>query len=195
VSDFQRIEVQSREEWRDWLAANHRQTESIWLVTHKKNAGAGYIPYAAIVEEALCFGWVDSVPKALDTERSMRLVSPRKRGSAWSRVNKERACALIASGRMAAAGIATVEAAKADGSWTRLDAVEALHIPDDLAAALNRHADALTNFEAFPRSSKRLILEWIAAAKRVETRARRIEETALLAARNQRAQHFRASRI
>jgi uncharacterized protein YdeI (YjbR/CyaY-like superfamily) len=192
VSDFERVEVKSRREWRDWLAANYRLSTSIWLVTSKKNSGDRYLPYAAIVEEALCFGWVDSVPRALDADRSMRLVSPRKPGSAWSRLNKDRVRALVASGKMAAPGLAVIEAAKADGSWTRLDSVEALDIPDDLAAAFERYANAAANFDAFPRSSKRLILEWIVTAKRTETRSKRIGKTARLAARNQRAHHHRA---
>jgi uncharacterized protein YdeI (YjbR/CyaY-like superfamily) len=121
----------------------------------------------------------------------MHLLAPRKPGSAWSRVNKERAERLIASGLMTEAGLAKIEQAKANGSWSKLDDVEALTIPGDLAEALSAHPPAAANFDGFPRSSKRLILEWIIQAKRSETRAKRIEETARLAAKNERANHYR----
>jgi uncharacterized protein YdeI (YjbR/CyaY-like superfamily) len=192
LKEFEQVEVASRAELRDWLVAHHTQTESVWLVTFKKAAGARHLPYDAIVEEALSFGWVDSVPRALDAQRSMRLLSPRKPGSAWSRVNKARVERLILSGRMAKPGLAAIDRAKADGSWHRLDVVESLAIPEDLAAALKRHEGGAAYFEGFPRSSKRSILEWIGGAKRAETRLQRIEETARLAAHNRRAHHPKA---
>lgn len=188
---FPRVEAASREELRAWLAANHRRTESVWLATWKKAAGAKHIPYDAIVEEALCFGWIDSRPQRLDAERSMRLLSPRKPGSAWSDANRERAERLIRDGRMTEAGLAKIEAAKRDGSWTRIAGAQTGAAPADLAAALARYPSAAGHFAAFPPSSKRIILEWIAQAKRPETRAKRIEETAEKASRNIRANHYR----
>jgi len=188
--EFEQVEVQSREDLRRWLKRHHGRAESIWLVTFKKPAGDAYLPYDDLVEEALCFGWIDSRPKALDAERSMRLLSPRKTGSAWSRANRERVERLIGEGLMAPAGLARVEAAKRDGSWDRLAAVEAGVVPGDLRAALRRHRGATAHFEAFPPSSKRIILEWIESAKRPETRANRIAETAEKAARNERANHY-----
>jgi uncharacterized protein YdeI (YjbR/CyaY-like superfamily) len=185
------VQVEHRAEWRSWLAANHTRAESIWLVTFKKAAGERYLPYEDVVEEALCFGWIDSLGRTLDHERKMLLLSPRKAGSGWSKVNKERIERLIAQGLMMAPGFAKIEQAKADGSWSRLDQVEALIIPDDLAQALARQEGATTNFEAFPRSAKRGILGWILQAKRPETRAKRVEETALLAAENRRANNYR----
>ena len=190
MDDAPRIEVASREALRQWLADNHRRGEGVWLVTHKKGADA-YIPYDAIVEECLCFGWVDSRPRALDEARSMRYIAPRKPGSAWSRVNKARAETLIAEGRMAAPGLARIEAAKADGAWTFLDDVDNHIAPDDLLAELDRHPGARANYDAFPPSSKKIILEWIKTAKRPETRRKRIVETAEKAARNLRANHYR----
>ncbi len=187
--DLQQVEVVSRAAWRAWLKAHHRQRESIWLVTYKKDKGP-HIPWADIVEEALCFGWVDSLPRKLDERRSMLLVSPRKPGSAWSALNKKRAEAMIARGQMTKAGQAMIDAAKADGTWTKLDAVEALSVPDDLAEAFRRYAGAANNFDAFPRSARRGILEWIIQAKRPETRAKRVEETARLAGQNQRANQY-----
>jgi uncharacterized protein YdeI (YjbR/CyaY-like superfamily) len=138
-------------------------------------------------DEALCFGWIDSVINALDGRRYKLLFSPRKPGSGWSRVNKKRIAELIAAGRMAPAGLAKIEAAKRDGSWTRLDQVETLTPPPDLKRALAANKQAQANFGAFPRSAARAILEWIANAKTPETRARRIDETVRLAAQNLRA--------
>jgi len=150
---------------------------------------------ADLSEEALCFGWVDSLPRKLDAARSMLLVTPRKARSGWSRLNKERVERLLRAGRMAPAGIAAVEAARRGGTWNALDQVEALTIPDDLAVRL-AHAPkaALQNFEAFPRSVKRAILEWIHGARRSETRTRRIEETVSQATRNRRANQWRQGR-
>ncbi len=187
---FERVEVTSRAALRAWLEAHHGRSESVWLVTYKKAASDRHVPYDAIVEEALCFGWVDSLPRRLDAERSMLLLSPRKPGSAWSAANKARVEALGAAGLLAAPGLAKIEAAKADGAWTRLDGVERLEVPDDLAAALAALPPAADRFAAFPRSTRRGILEWILQAKRPETRAKRVEETARLAAENLRANQF-----
>ena len=177
------MEVNSRAEWRRWLSTHHTQAEGVWLVTYKKAADPKrYLSYDAIVEEAICFGWVDSLPRTVDAKRSMRLVAPRRPRSAWSAVNKARAEKLAAAGKLAPAGRAAVERAKTDGSWFKLDQVEAMVTPPDLIAALARHDSATELFAAFPRSSKRIILEWIANAKTDATRAKRIEETARLAA-------------
>ncbi|MFM2153085.1 MAG: hypothetical protein RL199_1520 [Pseudomonadota bacterium] len=192
AADYPRVEVLSRAELRAWLASNHPTSRGAWVVTFKKHVGVRHVPAGAVSEEALCFGWVDSLPRLLDDNRTMLLVTPRKPKSAWSRVNKERVERLVAAGLMAPAGLAVVEAAKASGTWAALDAVESLALPDDLAERLERGpAEARTNFEAFPRSVKRGILEWIQTAKRAETRAARIEETVVLAARNVRANQWR----
>jgi uncharacterized protein YdeI (YjbR/CyaY-like superfamily) len=190
---FARVEVESRAQWRAWLERHHRQTRSIWLVYWKKG-DARHVPYGDLVEEALCFGWVDSLPRKLDAARSMLLVSPRRPGSAWSKLNKDRAERLIATGKMAAAGLAKIEAAKRDGQWTRLDTVDALIIPPDLKTAFASHPPAGQAWMTFPRSVQRGILEWILQAKRPETRARRILETAESAARGERAHQWRQQR-
>jgi len=182
----------SREEWRAWLAANHTRQDGAWLVTYKKATGKPRVEYDAAVEEALCFGWVDSKPQKLDEERSLLWFAPRKGGTGWSRPNKERIERMLAEGKMAPAGVAKVEAAKADGTWTLLDEVETLTIPADLAAALAAQPPAAENFEGFPRSVKRGILEWIVQAKRPETRAARVAETARLAAEGKRANQWRS---
>ena len=143
------------------------------------------------MEEALCFGWIDSKPAKLDDERSMLWFAPRKAKTNWSKLNKDRVEKMIKAGLMAPAGLAKVEAAKKDGSWNALDGVEALEIPPDLAKALSKNKTAKEYFEAFPRSVKRGILEWILNAKRPETRAKRIEETVSLAEKNIRANQWR----
>lgn len=178
-------------EWRAWLAAHHTQTMGVWLVSYKRATGQQVFDYAESVEEALCFGWVDSKPNKLDDERTMLWFAPRKTGSGWSRPNKERVAALIAAGRMAPPGLAKIEAAKQDGSWNKLDEVENLDLPQDLAQALADNEAAQKYFEAFPRSTKRGILEWIINAKRPETRAKRVAETVQLAAQNIRANQWR----
>jgi len=161
------------------------------MITWKKATGKPRIDHDASVEEALCFGWIDSKPRKLDDERALLWFAPRKPRTGWSRPNKERVERLIASGRMAAAGLAKVEAARRDRTWYALDAVEALEIPDDLRRALAAHPNARANFAAFPRSAKRGILEWIVTAKRPETRPKRVEESARLAADNVRANQWR----
>jgi uncharacterized protein YdeI (YjbR/CyaY-like superfamily) len=167
------------------------QGEGVWLISYKKATGKPRVEYNDAVEEALCFGWIDSKPNKLDDERSMLWFAPRKPGSGWSRINKERVERMIAAGLMTDVGLAKIEAAKQDGSWHALDAVEVLEIPTDLEEALASYASARKHFDAFPRSVKRGILEWIATAKRPETRARRIEETARLAEDNVRAHQWR----
>lgn len=191
ADDHPRVEVASRAELRAWLQRNHTLTTSIWLVTWKKSAGARHVPYSEIVDEALCFGWIDSLPRKLDADRTMVRLSPRKPGSAWSAVNKTKIERLLAEGRMTKAGLAAIDRAKADGSWSLLDSIATLSPPPDLAKALADTPAAKLNFDAFPPSVRRAILEWITQAKTPETRARRIAETATLAADNIRANHPR----
>lgn len=181
----------SRADWRTWLTKHHTRETGVWVVTYRKGAGKPIVGYDDLVEEALCFGWIDSRPRKLDEKRTMLWFSPRKAKSAWSRPNKERVERLIAAGLMTPAGQAKIDAAKRDGLWTKLDAVEELTIPEDLARALAEQPPAAEFFEAFPRSAKRGILEWIEQAKRPETREKRVEETARLAKRNERANQWR----
>lgn len=177
----------TRPEWREWLARNYERREGIWLISYKRHTGQPRIDYEEAVEEALCFGWIDSKTRALDEDRAMLWLAPRRPQTGWSRSNKERVCKLTAEGLMAPPGRAKIEAAQADGSWNALDSVEALEVPADLDVALGRYDHAAANFDAFPRSAKRAILEWISTARKAETRARRIEETARLAEQNVRA--------
>lgn len=183
----------TRAAWRGWLEAHHADSKGVWFVRYTKAAGVPDLSYAEAVEEALCFGWIDSRPGTMDGHRTKLWFSPRKRGSGWSAVNKERIERLTAAGLMAPAGQAKIDAARADGSWTTLDSVDALEVPPDLTAAFERYPGAAEHFAAFPRSAKRAVLDWINQAKRQETRAKRVEESARLAAENVRANQWKPS--
>jgi len=187
--DHPRLEFRSRKAIRAWLDANHATATAFWLVTFKKHVKEHHIPYGEIVEELLCFGWVDSRTRRVDDDRTMLLVSPRKPGSTWSASNKRRVAELEKEGLMTTAGRAKVEQGRKDGSWTFLDDIEKLVEPDDLVDALNRNQRARQNFDSFNPSARKVILLWIKTAKRDETRARRISETVRLAARNLKAAH------
>ncbi len=149
--------------------------------------GRPAVAYDAAVEEALCFGWIDGQAATIDEERAKQYFSPRRAGSAWARTNKDRVERLIADGRMRPAGLAVIERAKADGTWELFDTVDRLEVPDDLVAALDARPPARDHWDAFPPSAKRALLSWIVLAKRAETRAIRIEQTAEAAQRNERA--------
>jgi len=178
-------------EWRAWLEANHQRKEGVWLVSRRRAAGPPPFTYVEAVEEALCYGWIDGQAKTLDQARGMQWYAPRRAGSTWVKSNKERVARLIEQGRMTPAGLAKIEAAQANGSWSLLESAERLEVPDDLAAALAGYADARAHFDAFPPSARQMILAWIAQAKRPETRARRVAETARLAQENVRANERR----
>jgi uncharacterized protein YdeI (YjbR/CyaY-like superfamily) len=183
--------AESRAAWRKWLQKNHARKEGVWLATNKKNSGKPHLDYGEAVEEALCFGWVDSKGQALDEQRSMLWMAPRKARSNWAPSNKLRVERLIASGLMQPAGLATVEQAKKNGSWTVHDEVEDTRVPADLVKALRTRPPAAKCFDEFPPGVKRGILAWIASAKREETRSRRVEETAVLAQKNVRANEWK----
>lgn len=187
--EHEQVEVRSRAALRQWLSENHQRSGSLWLITWKKHTDH-HVSWDDVVEEALCFGWIDSQPRKLDQDRSMIRLSPRKPGSGWSGVNKARIEGLLTAGLVAPPGLAAIEAARRDGSWTALDSASRLSVPDDLVTALDAHPGAAENFAAFPPSARRSILEWIALAKRAETRAARINETARLAQLGQRANQW-----
>lgn len=184
----------TRGEWREWLAQNHARTDGVWLVMFKKSSGKPRVTYDDAVEEALCFGWIDSTGGTVDEERTRLWMAPRKAGSGWSRPNKERVERMMADGSMTDAGLAKIDAAREDGSWSLLDAAEALEMPDDLVAALAAYPDAARHFHAFPPSARKAILQWIVLAKKPDTRAARIAETARLANDNVRANQWRPKR-
>ncbi len=180
----------STEEWRQWLEVNHRHEKSVWLILYKMDSAKPHITYPESVDEALCFGWVDSKPNKRDAESYYLFFAKRNPKSNWSRINKEKVERLLKEGRMAPAGLEMVEIAKANGSWDALNDVENLIVPDDLQKVLNEYPPATQHWENFPRSIKRGILEWILNAKRADTRQKRIEETATLAQKNKRANQY-----
>jgi uncharacterized protein YdeI (YjbR/CyaY-like superfamily) len=186
MHDAPSVHAEDRAAWRAWLEANHATASGVWLVSWRTGHGPR-VEYESAVEEALCFGWIDSQGGNLDERRSRQYFAPRKATSGWAATNKERVRRLIAEGRMAPAGLAAIERAKANGSWTLLDEVEEGIVPDDLAAALAAQPPAAASFDAFPKSSRRAMLEWVAQARRPETRAARVREIAERAARNERA--------
>jgi uncharacterized protein YdeI (YjbR/CyaY-like superfamily) len=177
----------TRAEWRAWLEANHATVKRVWLASWPKETGKPRLGYDDLVEEALCYGWVDSRAGKLPDGRTILLLTPRNSKSGWSRTNKVRIERLGRDGLLAAAGRAAVEEAKRNGSWTLLDRAEALELPDDLGAALAANAEAKRNYEAFPPGAKKAIITWVDTAKRPETRAKRVAETVRLAAQNVRA--------
>ena len=191
TSTLPSFQPKTRAEWREWLTKNYARSKGIHLILIKKGADIPGVMYDEAVEEALCFGWIDSSPAKLDAQRYKLYVSPRKARSVWSSLNKQRIRKLIKEGTMTPAGLAKIEAAKKDGSWNQLDAIDRLVMPEDLLEQLSANPEAKRNFESFSTSSKKIILFWIASAKREETRQKRIEETVRLAARNIKAAHYR----
>ncbi len=181
--------IESIDQLRQWLIENHEVSDSVWLVKWKKASGRPYVSYDEIVDQLLCFGWIDSVPRKLDNEKSMLLISPRNPKSNWSGVNKRKVQKLIEAGLMQTPGFNMIEIAKQNGTWDFLDDVEALIIPPDLQKELETYENAVYLFNRFPDSSKRGILEWIKNAKQPATRDKRIQETAKKAEENIKANH------
>ncbi len=170
------VEIAARADLRDWLAQHHGRPDGVWLVLWKKATPEKHLPIAEVIDECLCFGWVDSLVRRKDEQRSMLYISPRKPGSNWSRVNKDKIARLDAEGRMAEAGRAMVARAKADGTWTALDDVENLVVPPDLGAAFDDEPGSRDIWESWPRSVKRGALEILLNAKRPATRDKRVAE-------------------
>jgi uncharacterized protein YdeI (YjbR/CyaY-like superfamily) len=174
IDDYEQVTVHDRAELRTWLEHHADRSVGIWLVTYKKGSGRPSPTYDEIVEEALCFGWIDSTARALDDLRSMVLFTPRKPKSTWSAVNKRRLEHLLPSGRMTERGLRAIEVAKANGSWELLDAVERLELPEDLAAALDA-AGVRATWDGFPPGARKQMLWQVSSAKRAPTRAARID--------------------
>jgi uncharacterized protein YdeI (YjbR/CyaY-like superfamily) len=169
------IRPASRAEWRAWLAANHARTAGTWVVYPRVRSRTAGPSYEDVVEEALCFGWIDGRLRPVDDDVTSVWCSPRRPGSVWAASNRARVETLTVAGLMTPPGIAAVERARADGSWDLLKPVEALEVPPDLAAAFDRHPGARERYEEFPASQRQQVLFWVYSAKRPETRARRVE--------------------
>ncbi|GAB4519675.1 MAG: YdeI/OmpD-associated family protein [Allomuricauda sp.] len=188
--NIQAFHARSRNEWRDWLKKNHRLEKSVWIIIFKKNSGIPSVYYPEAVDEALCFGWVDSKPNKRNENSYYQFFSKRNPKSNWSRLNKEKVRNLIEQGLMQPAGYEMIKIAKQNGTWNALNEVENLIIPNDLQELFSKHKKAYENWENFPPSSKRGILEWILNAKKPETRQKRIVETVLLAEKNIRVNQY-----
>jgi uncharacterized protein YdeI (YjbR/CyaY-like superfamily) len=182
IDDLPHIEITDRGQWRTWLAAHHEQPEGVWVVTFKKHCGDRHVPWPDVVQESLCFGWIDSRTRRVDDDRVKVLVSPRKPGSIWSAVNKRHVAELQENGLMTPAGQRLIDAAQQDGSWAFLDDIDALVEPDDLRAALDAEPAARANWDDSRPSDRKRALYHIKTAKRTETRARRIAQIVALAA-------------
>jgi len=190
-ADRKSFYAKDRQSWRKWLLKNHDKEDHVWLLIYHKKSAKPSVYYDEAVEEALCFGWIDSKPNKRDHESFFLFFAPRKQKSVWSKLNKKRIEELISCGLMMSAGLAKIEAAKIDGSWTTIDDVEEMIMPPDLKSAFAKKKNAYKNFEAFPRSVRKGIFQWIAGAKQPETRSRRIEETVAKAEQNIRANQWK----
>jgi uncharacterized protein YdeI (YjbR/CyaY-like superfamily) len=185
------LSAENRSIWRSWLQDNHLGRQSVWLIIYRKTSGQASIYYEEAVEEALCFGWVDSKGNKRDPESYYLLFAKRNPKSKWSKINKNRVAKLLEQGQMYKVGIEVVEAAKQNGAWTALDDIDDLVIPADLKDALDSYSGSFEQFDAFPPSAKKGILEWIQNAKLPETRKKRIDETASLAQKGVRANQWK----
>ena len=185
------VSAKSRKEWRKWLEKNHQTESSVWLIIFHKRSEVKSVYYDEAVKEAICFGWIDSIANKRDSESKYQLFSRRKPGSKWSRLNRQRSAKMISQGMMTPSGQAVIDRAMKEGTWEALEQVQSAVIPDDLRKLFNKNKTALKNFQAFPPSSKRIILEWILNARQPQTRERRIAQTVELAAKNIKANHYR----
>mgnify|MGYP000911621619 CR=1 FL=1 len=176
INSYKQFYAPDRKTWRKWLAKNHATTPGIWLIYYRKQSEKSGVSYNDAVEEALCFGWIDSTMRPLDESRYMQLFTPRKPKSVWSALNKSRVEKLIAAGLMTSAGLEKIDISKQNGSWEQLDHIEALIVPTDLAQQLKRSKKATAYFESLRKTHKKSILYWLGSAKRPETRTKRIEE-------------------
>lgn len=181
----------SRSDWRNWLVKNHETKQSVWLLFYNKKSEKESISWSDAVDEALCFGWIDSKKQKIDEFSYRQYYSKRKPDSTWSKINKEKLEQLIKNGLMTKSGLKSIEVAKQNGSWTISDDIEELIIPKDLKKALTNYKSAFKYFDSQSKSSKKILLYWVASAKRPETRQKRIKEIAELASIGQKPKQFR----
>jgi len=180
----------NRTQWRAWLQENHDRKQSVWLIFDKMKTGIRALSWSEAVDEALCYGWIDSKSQSIDKEKYRQFFCQRKPNSVWSKINKEKILKLIEEGKMTKAGLASIELAKQNGSWTLLDEVEELTIPEDLEAAFNTQPDAKDFFLGLSKSVKKMMLHWITFAKQPATRQKRISEIVTLAAEKKKPKQF-----
>ena len=191
MNEVEEYYPKDKEEWRKWLELNHKKKDAVWLIFYKKKSPNHNLSWSESVDEALCYGWIDSLMKPIDAEKYKQYFSKRKAKSNWSRVNKDKVKHLIDQGRMQAAGFKSIEIAKENGSWTFLDDVENLVVPEDLKEEFVKFQGSLEYFESLSKSTKKSLLYWVVSAKRKETRQKRILEIADNASRNMKPKPFR----
>lgn len=182
ASEIQIYYPRSAAHWRRWLDKHHAKKESVWIVFYKQSAQQPTLTWSEAVDEALCYGWIDSVKRPYDEQRSIQFFSRRKPKSTWSRINKNKVEKLIAAGKMMEAGHRIIEIAKANGSWSMLDAVEDLTIPPDLKAALKKLPGGTRYFDSLSRTARKMALHRLVMARKPETRQKRIDEILTAAA-------------
>lgn len=180
-----------KKDWRKWLELNHKKKEAVWLIFYKKKSPKHNLSWSESVDEALCFGWIDSIKRTIDNTKYKQYFSKRKEKSNWSKVNKEKVKHLIDQGLMAEEGYKSIEIAKENGSWTILDDVEALVIPEDLTAEFANYKGSMEYFDSLSKSVKKILLHWVVSAKRNETRQKRILEIVENASKNLKPKQFR----
>jgi uncharacterized protein YdeI (YjbR/CyaY-like superfamily) len=191
MKDVQNYCAANQQEWRTWLDLNHKKEAAVWLIFYKKKSPHYNLSWSDAVDEALCFGWIDSTKRKIDGEKYKQYFSKRKVKSNWSKVNKDKVKTLIDQELMEEEGYKSIAIAKENGSWTILDAVEALIVPEDLKEALVNYNGAEAYFECLSKSDKKILLYWVVSAKRDETRVKRILETAENASRQLKPTQFR----
>lgn len=189
-NDIETFYPKSQKEWREWLEQNHDSKQSIWLVCYKKQANKPTIAWSNAVDEALCFGWIDSTRKSIGDDTFIQFFTRRKPKSVWSKINKEKTERLIEAGLMQKAGFESITKAKENGSWTILDAVEDLTIPEDLEKEFEANPGSKDYFLSLSKSVKKIILHWVIMAKRPETIQNRIKEVAECAAQKRKPKHL-----
>lgn len=185
--DFPIHHVETRAQWRAWLQEHHDDTRGVWLCSWRTATNRPRCPYPEAVEEAICFGWIDSTATVLDTDRGLQLMTPRKPRSAWTRLNRQRAADMEAAGLMTDAGRRSIEVAQANGWWAIYDPVEDLIEPAALTVALDTTPGARSSWDSFPPSARKLMLWWVISAAKTETQQRRVDEIAAKAALGERA--------
>jgi uncharacterized protein YdeI (YjbR/CyaY-like superfamily) len=177
--------------WRKWLEKKHQSEQSVWLVYYRTATKIPSLTWSEAVDEALCFGWIDSTKKTIDKERYMQYFSPRKPSSTWSKVNKDKVAKLTQNKQMKQAGFDCIETAKQNGNWSLMDDVENLIVPADLEMALKNNESAMEFYESQSKSIKKILLYWVVVAKRTETRNKRITEIIESAAEGLKPKQFR----
>ncbi len=180
-----------KQDWRKWLELNHNKKKAVWLIFYKKKSPNYNLSWSEAVDEALCFGWIDSTKKTIDTEKYIQYFSRRKAKSNWSKINKDKVKVLIDQELMKEEGYKSIEIAKENGSWKFLDEVEALLVPEDLKKEFANYKGSMEYFESLSNSAKKILLYWVISAKRKETRQKRILEIAENASKNLKPKQFR----